>query len=127
MTDWSRLRKYFAPDATYRATGAGPFSIDASGRDAVLDGLRQAVEQLDRRFDTREVALTSELAVNEGIVSFDWRGDYSVAGAPTLTIGGHETVEYDNDLILHLHDAFTAETLAAIEDWIAEHGDKRRS
>ena len=48
--DWARLEQYFYPDAVY-LPGDGN---EAVGRESVLQTLRDSVNSLDRRFDSRE-------------------------------------------------------------------------
>ena len=80
--DWSRLRQYFTDDAVYEGVGSDAFSFKAEGIDAVLAHMKSSLDGFDRKFATRTLELTSDLAADDDQVSFDWKGIYSVAGAP---------------------------------------------
>ena len=63
--DWSRLDRYFAPDATYRVKGE-PFAASIKGRDAIFKGIKKSLDGFDRRFATRDIALEG---APEGLVA----------------------------------------------------------
>ena len=51
--DWSRLDRYFAPDATYQVKGE-PFTTNLKGREAIFKGIKKSLDGFDRRFATRD-------------------------------------------------------------------------
>ena len=66
--NWQRLEEYFTPDAVY-APGDG---TEAVGRDQVLARLRDGVNGLDRRFDSRALS-ASQPSLDGDTVSLAWQ------------------------------------------------------
>jgi len=56
--DWSRLDRYFAPDATYQVKG-DPFTTNLKGREAIFKGIKKSLDGFDRRFVTRDFSCES--------------------------------------------------------------------
>ena len=68
--DWSRLGRYFAPDAIYQVKG-DPFTTKIQGSDAIFKGIKKSLDGFDRRFATREVALEGAPEVEGDTVALD--------------------------------------------------------
>lgn len=117
--DWKRLEQYFTEDAVY-APGDG---TEAAGRDQVLARLRDSVNGLDRRFDSRTLTATPPAADADG-VSLSWQLTLSKAGVPDLTAQGTERATYRNGAISRLEDVFDEGTMEGLGKWMATHGDK---
>ena len=116
--NWQRLEEYFTADAVY-APGDG---TEAVGRDQVLTRLRDGVNGLDRRFDSR--ALTATPPSSEGEkVSLSWQLTLSKAGAPDLTATGVEHATYVDGAISRLEDVFDEGVAEGVGEWMAAHGD----
>jgi hypothetical protein len=116
--NWQRLEEYFTADAVY-APGDG---TEAVGRDQVLSRLRDGVNGLDRRFDSR--ALTATPPSSEGeTVSLSWQLTLSKAGAPDLTATGVEHATYTDGSISRLEDVFDQGVAEGVGEWMAAHGD----
>ena len=120
--NWSRLEAYFADDAEYDP-GDG---IKSVGRDAVIARLRDAVNGLDRRFDSR--ILDAEAPTLDGnTVSLKWNMTLRKAGAPDLNLSGVEKVSYADGAIKSMQDVFDEGTVEALHGWMAAHGDSLES
>lgn len=116
--NWQRLEEYFTADAVY-APGDG---TEAKGRDEVLARLRDGVNGLDRRFDSR--GLTATPPSSEGdTVSLSWQLTLSKAGAPELRATGVEHATYTNGAISRLEDVFDEGVAEDVGGWMAAHGD----
>lgn len=116
--DWHRLEKYFTADAVY-APGDG---TEAVGRDQVLARLRESVDGLDRRFDSR--ALHASPPTSEGdTVSLSWQLTLSKTGAPDLIATGIEHATYTDGAISRLEDVFDEGIAEGVGEWMAAHGD----
>ena len=60
--DFSRIEPFFAQGATHRVETTGVFAADDHGRDAVVGGLRDSVQRIDRRFEAMlEQGLVTEV------------------------------------------------------------------
>ncbi|HEY5645169.1 MAG TPA: nuclear transport factor 2 family protein [Pseudomonadales bacterium] len=115
--DWQRLAQYFSADAVY-APGDG---TEVAGRNQVLNRLRDGVNGLDRRFDSRTLVATPPTAEGDK-VSLSWQLTLRKAGAPDLTATGVEHASYSNGVISRLEDVFDAGTVQGLGDWMAAHG-----
>jgi len=120
--EWQRLEEYFTADAVY-APGDG---TEAVGCDQVLARLRDGVNGLDRRFDSR--ALTATPPSSQGdTVSLSWQLTLSKTGAPDVTATGVEHATYTDGAISRLEDVFDEGTAEALGEWMAAHGDSLKS
>jgi hypothetical protein len=54
--DWSRLERYFAPDAVYEVRNV-PFGCRLVGPQAIFRGIKKSLDGFDRRMDERTVAV----------------------------------------------------------------------
>ena len=113
--DWTRLERYFSPDAVYRP-GDG---TEAVGRESVLQTLRESVNSLDRRFYSREFLEEPKLSEDGDTVTFAFAVKYAKAGLPDLTISGTETANFANGVIERMEDFL--DDGAAVEDWLEKH------
>ena len=116
--NWQRLEEYFTADAVY-APGDG---TEAVGRDQVLTRLRDGVNGLDRRFDSRALIATPPSSEDEK-VSLSWQLTLSKAGAPDLTATGVEHATYIDGAITRLEDVFDEGVAESVGEWMAAHGD----
>ena len=115
--DWARLAQYFTESASYDSGDGNA----ASGRDAVLEKLRNAVDGLDRRMDSREVNFGSPRAEGD-TVSVSWTARYTKAGVPDLEFHGSEHARFEGDLIAQLWDELEPGAVEALGTWLQEHG-----
>jgi hypothetical protein len=115
--DWQRLEEYFTTDAVY-APGDG---TEAVGRDQVLARLRDGINGLDRRFDSR--VLQASPPSSEGdTVSLSWQLTLSKSGAPDLTASGVEHATYTDGAISRLEDILDEGVAEVVGGWMAAHG-----
>ena len=116
--NWQRLEEYFTLDAVY-APGDG---TEAVGRDQVISRLRDGVNGLDRRFDSRALSAAPP-SLNGDTVSLTWQLTLSKAGAPDFTATGVEHVTFTDGAISRMEDVFDEGVAAALGEWMAAHGD----
>jgi hypothetical protein len=117
--DWSRLGPYFAEGAVYV-----PGDVDeAVGRDNVVRALRDSVNSLDRKFDSREIAEDLDLSEDGATVTMSFVVTYRKSGLPDLTISGIETATYADGEIQRLEDVIDEAVVAAMASWMAQHAD----
>lgn len=115
--NWQRLEQYFTIDAIY-VPGDG---TEAVGRDQVLEQLRNNVDGLDRRFDSRRLQ-TAPPGSDGDTVSLSWQLTLSKAGAPDLSATGVEHASFTNGAISRLEDVFDEGVAENVGAWMAEHG-----
>jgi hypothetical protein len=114
---WQRLDEYFTADAVY-APGDGTAAV---GRDQVMAQLRDGINGLDRRFDSRTLTAAAPNSKDE-TVSLAWQLTLHKAGVPDLTVTGIEHATYIDGMISRLEDVFDDGTTDALGKWMAEHG-----
>jgi hypothetical protein len=119
--DWSRLRPYFAADATYEVSG-DPFTCSLRGPDAILKGMKKSLDGFDRRFATRAVALEGVPSVDGDTVSLAWAVTYERPGSPPLVLRGRSSATYAGDRIARLVDSYDAPARASTAAWLRDHG-----
>ncbi|MEP4484644.1 nuclear transport factor 2 family protein [Marinobacter alexandrii] len=115
--DWSRLEEYFTADSMYD-NGDGSVGM---GREAVLEKLKNAVDGLDRKMTQRIVSFAPPTSEGNTVTSH-WTAEYTMDGAPNLKFTGVEFAVYEGDRIAHLRDEMDDAAVAAITNWLAQHG-----
>jgi hypothetical protein len=103
--DWSRLERYFAPDAVYEVRNTA-FACRLVGRDAILRGLKKSLDGFDRRFPKRALAITDPPAEDGETMTVGWAATYSPADVPPLVLRGRSTVRYRDGVIVELVDEY---------------------
>jgi hypothetical protein len=119
--DWSRLEEFFTEDVQYDA-GQSPDPV-ATSRNDLLAWFKSAVDEFDRRLDSREVIFTDgPREIESGIVAVKWKAIFTKAGAPDLVMSGVETAEFEGDRIKLLKDTYDDGIPELIDEWVGEHG-----
>ena len=118
---WQRLEQYFTADATYTIV-AEHYGCVLRGPAAILAGMKRSLDNFDRRFDSRGIQVGDDLAVNDNQLSVSWIAHYQKAGMPDYRLHGHTSAELAGDRIINLVDSFTADSEAALAQWIEQTG-----
>ena len=119
--NWQRLETYFAPNAVYKTNSAPLFPPVCDGREAVLAGLKDALDLFDRRFDTRTVDVTGEPEIGTDSIAFNWTGVYAREGIDDLKIAGREEIKYNGNEIIHMEDFWADGMISKIDDFLKTH------
>jgi hypothetical protein len=93
--DWTRLEGFFDPNASYVVSGS-TFDCELHGREAVLSGIKKAVDHFDRRFDHREIEPRGEPVVDGNRVVFPALVRYRREGVEPISFTLSETAEFDD-------------------------------
>ena len=117
--NWQRLEQYFTEDAVY-LPGDG---TEAVGRDNVFAALRNSINGLDRRFDSRGFGNMPDPTEEGDVVTLNWVLIFTKQGAPDLTISGVERLNFDGDRISRMEDIFDNGVMDNVGAWMAEHGE----
>jgi predicted ester cyclase len=123
---WPSIAPFFADDARHVVHDAGPLVRDSRGRDAVVEGLRQACLSLDRRFDVRIPGVAEGPVVRADGIWMRFALVYRRAGLPDLTFEGEHLARYEDGRITLLEERLVPGAAARIESYLAEHGDRLR-
>ncbi len=119
--DWSRLEPFFCDDAAYTVSGGEPLGGRFEGREQVLARLRDAVNQLDRRFDERRVVPVSAPVLGEAWLELAWRATYRKAGCPDLVFGGTERAHFEGTAIRLLEDEMEEGADRRIQEYLQRY------
>jgi hypothetical protein len=120
--DWRLLEPYFSDTAVYELVGAESFVGRHEGRDAIFAALKTALDNFDRRFETRQLDFLQGPELREDAVWFHWRGSYKSPGLPELVIEGKERAWLEGDRIHRLVDDIPLEIGHISEYWFQHYG-----
>lgn len=99
---WSRLERYFAPDAAYETYGA--HGRRTEGRAAIFRRMKRELDAFDRRCQWRRVSTIGGPERDENRVLRNWVVTFHIDGAADLLIEGSERVTYEGDRIVLLEE-----------------------
>ena len=103
--DWTRLERYFAPDAVYEVRNTA-FGCRIEGAPAILRGIKKSLDGFDRRLAKRTLDLVDGPTEQANSVSFGWTATYVAPGAPSFVLRGRSTARYRGDVIAELVDEY---------------------
>jgi hypothetical protein len=118
--DWSRLERYFAPDAVYEVRNV-PFGCRLVGPQAIFRGIKKSLDGFDRRMDERTVAVVDGPYVEGERVSLGWTVTYAKRGAPDFVLRGRSSAQVVGGKIVELTDEYPDGMAAEAGAWFAKH------
>ncbi|MFK7734361.1 MAG: nuclear transport factor 2 family protein [Pseudomonadales bacterium] len=118
--NWSRLYGFFHDDATYTIVGE-PYSCCLTGPEDIFVGMRKSLDGMDRRFDTREIALDGEFQEDGDDMTVSWRVTYGKQGLSDFVLGGTSRMTISGDKISALSDEFPDASVQSMQDWMLEN------
>jgi len=119
--DWTRLRRYFADDAVYEVK-AESFGCRLTGPAAIFKGIKKSLDGFDRKFDKRDIEVTSGPDVSGDQMQLSWKVVYTKAGVPPFVLRGSSTVRYAGDKIVYLSDSYDRKMEDEIAAWQRQTG-----
>jgi hypothetical protein len=119
--DWSRIRKYFHTDAVYEVSGAS-FACKLQGPEAIFAGIKKSLDGFDRRFDGRDIAVTSGPDVDDDEMTLAWTVTYKKEGWTPFVLRGRSRARYRGDRIAYLGDSYDAAVDDELTAWQRENG-----
>ena len=117
--DWSRLDRFFTPDATYTVSGAGA-DCHLAGRDAIFRGIKKSLDGFDRKFAERIVDISGTPSSEGDVASAPWSVVYRKPGAPDFLLRGRSTARCRDGMIYSLRDDMVVDEAGMT--WLAKHG-----
>jgi hypothetical protein len=120
--DWSVVEPFFTESAVYDVSLGAPFGGRFEGRDAILAYFKRILDQFDRRFETREIALIEGPREDGDSVWIRGSARYRAAGVPELFFELEETAHFDDQRIRLLEDRYDGATERAVDAYLEEHG-----
>ncbi len=118
--DWSRLGRYFAPDAVYEVRAEG-FGCMLTGPDAIFKGMKKSLDGFDRKFDGRTVDVTSGPDIDGDALRVGWAGTYRKAGKAPYVLRGRSEAHYRDGKIVRLVDSYDASVAAEAAAWMQQN------
>ena len=118
--DWSRLARYFVPDAVYEVRNV-PFACRIQGADAIFRGIKKSLDGFDRRFAQRSLEVVDPPVEEDDTVSVGWAVTYVKPGAPPFRLRGRSMARYRDGRIAHLVDEYPDGMTAEAAAWQAAH------
>jgi predicted ester cyclase len=124
--DASVLAPHFAPDAIHSVANGGPLACHHVGRDAVIAGLRDDVDRIDRRFDVRIPEVVEGPLTRGDGVWMRFRLTLRRAGLPDLVIDGDHLASYRDGAIARLAECLDDGVGARVGAYLAAWSDSLR-
>jgi hypothetical protein len=118
--DWSRLERYFAPDAVYEVRNTS-FACRLEGPKAILRGLKKSLDGFDRRMPKRVVAPTDDMREEPDCLVVGWTATYSPPGAPVFVLRGRSTARYRDGVLFELIDEYPDGMDEEAAAWVRQH------
>jgi len=122
--DWARVEPFFNEDAVYEVGLGPPLGGRIEGRAAILAYFKRALDEFDRRFESRQVALLEGPREDGDSVWIRGSATYRAAGVPELVLELEETAWFDGERIRRLEDRYEPAMQEHIARYLAEHGAK---
>ena len=121
--DWSRLRRFFNDDAVYEVK-APSFGCRLVGPGAIFAGIKKSLDGFDRKFDGRDVQVTSGPEVEGEELRLGWEVKYKSEQLPTFVLRGRSLARYRDGKIAYLSDLYEPSVQGDFDAWQRESGVK---
>jgi hypothetical protein len=118
--DWTRLERFFAPDAVYEVRGVS-FGCRLVGPEAIFRGIKTCLDGFDRRMAGREIAVVEPPRVDGDRVTVGMTVTYRRPGAPDFVLRGRVSARHRDGRIVELVDEYGPEVDPAIHAWMRDH------
>ena len=119
--DWTRLRQYFADDAVYEVK-AKSFGCRLQGPDAIFKGMKKSLDGFDRKFEGRNIKVSSGPEVDASEIRMSWEVTFAKAGWTPYVLRGRSVVRYGDGKIVYLGDAYEPSMEEAALAWQRDNG-----
>jgi hypothetical protein len=119
--DWSRLRRYFADDAVYEVK-SDSFGCRLVGPQAIFAGIKKSLDGFDRKFDKRDIEITSGPEVSGDEMRVGWAVTYEKEGLSPFVLRGRSTARYAGGKIAHLSDGYDPSVITDFQAWESRNG-----
>ena len=113
--DWSRIEPFLDPDIVYEICDVS-FACRLVGRDAVLHGIRKALNGFDRRCQRQIIHIAGPAELGDQVLTYGM-ATFAHEDAPLLAIRMHETVRYSADRIVQLTDVYDPGMDERVQTW----------
>lgn len=118
--DWTRLTQYFTGDAVYEVKGLG-LDCRLQGPTAIFAGIKKSLDNFDRTFATRKIAVTSGPDVAGDTIRMSWTVTYGKEGVEPFPLRGRSEVRFRDGKIAYLGDSYDATMKKDAAEWSARN------
>ena len=122
--DWSLLEPFFTEDAVYSIPLDPPLGGRIEGRPALLSWFKSTLDNFDRRFDSREIALLEGPREELDSVWIRGTATYRAAGVPEFVLELEETAYFDGERIRLLEDHYEPVMKRKLTAYLSAYGGK---
>jgi hypothetical protein len=122
--DWSLVEPFFTEDAVYEIDLDPPIGGRLEGRAAILAYFKRVLDQFDRRFESRELALLEGPKEEGDSVWIRGSATYRAAGVPAFVLELKEIVTFAGDRIRRLEDEYQPAMKQSLADYLGKYGEK---
>ena len=122
--DWSLVEPFFTEDAVYQIDLDPPIGARLEGRAAILAYFKRVLDQFDRRFESRELALLEGPKEEGDSVWIRGSATYRAKGVPAFVLELKETVTFEGDRIRRLEDEYQPAMKQALADYLEKYGER---
>jgi hypothetical protein len=119
--DWSRLSPHFTEDAVYEVK-AKAFGCNLTGPKAICAGMKKSLDGFDRRFERRDIAVTSAPQVEGDEMRVGWQVTYTRDGLPPFVLRGSSLARLRDGRIAYLSDTYEPAAEQEFDDWKRQTG-----
>lgn len=121
--EWSRLTRHFSKDAVYRVE-SDLFGCELTGPDEIFTGMKKSLDGLDRKFATREIAMTEGPEIEGDELRVSWTVTYHKPGLPDFVLPGRSLARIRDGKLVLLVDSYDEGVNAEVAEWMRETGLK---
>lgn len=120
---WSEVEALLAPNAVYEIGLPILGAERCSGRDEVIDWFKRTLDDFDRRFESRELALIEGPKERNGEVWVSGTATYQATGFPSFVLELEETIRFEDGLLVRLEDRYSPAMKADTEAYFERYGE----
>ena len=107
-----------------RSISTRPLGARLEGRAAILAYFKRVLDQFDRRFESRELALLEGPKEEGDSVWIRGSATYRAKGVPAFVLELKEIVTFEGDRIRRLEDEYQPAMKQALADYLGKYGER---
>ena len=119
--NWARLRQYFADDAVYDVK-SDLIGCTLTGSAAIFACMKKSLDGFDRKFTSRDIAVTSGPEIDGNELRMVWTVTYHKGGWSDFVLRGRSIVRYREGKIVYLSDLYEPSMEVEFATWERQNG-----
>ena len=97
------------------------FGCRLVGPAAIFAGMKKSLDGFDRKFDKRDIEITSGPEVSGDEMLVGWKVTYAKEGLSPFVLPGRSVARYADGKIAHLSDVYDPSVTPSFEAWEREN------